>query len=340
MEPSRPRSETEHERLEGNAGHGSSPVAADPYRGKPPSEAEREGIDSWPYQWTPPWLRHSGVRRGLAGLGAVLLTAGSIAAVAWLAFRDDDPGPEDLGEVISERCNITEAQDAAGVDPMEPGTPAERSIATVQTNYGDVSVMLWGDLAPCGVEAFTHLAQTGFYTSHECDRLTTQPVDPTAILRCGSPGADPAAEDGAEESHGPGWRFQAETGMAGNDVADVLALVTDDRGRAGSAFALIRGAAIPTAGVSVIGGIVDGYEVLDQIAALSATVAYDDAPPVPVEIWGVTVTDLADLPTGPDTIGENTTPAAGTTTPAAGTTTADPTALGTPTGTPSATPTR
>jgi cyclophilin family peptidyl-prolyl cis-trans isomerase len=290
MEPSRPRSETEPERLGDSAGFGSSPVAADPYRGTAPWQ--REGGSSW--------------KRGLAGFGAVVLTAGSIAAVTWLAFRDGGGEPDDAPAVISERCHLTEAEDADGVEPMEPGTPADRSIATVQTNYGDISVMLWGDLAPCGVEAFTYLAQTGFYTSHACDRLTTQTVDPTAILRCGSPGLDPEAE----QSYGPGWRFQAETGMAGEDVADVLALITDDRGRAGSAFALIRGAAVPTAGVSVIGGIVDGYEVLDQIAALSATVAYDGAPPVPVEIWGVQVADLADF-TGPDTVGESTTPAVG-----------------------------
>ena len=141
-------------------------------------------------------------------------------------------------------------------------------------------------------------AQTGFYTSHECDRLTTQSVDPTAILRCGSPGY----EADSSETYGPGWRFQAETGMAGNDVADVLALVTDDQGQAGSSFALIRGAAVPTVGVSVIGGIVDGYEVLDQIAALTETVEYDGEPPLPVEIWGITVIDLTDLPTGPDTV--------------------------------------
>lgn len=293
MEPSRPRSETEHERLTGE------PVAANPYRG------------------TPPWQRGSGWKRGLAGIGAVLLTAGSIAAMVWLAFRDTGAEADADGEVISERCTVTEAEDAGPeVDPMEPGAPTDRLIATVQTNYGDIAILLWGDVAPCGVEAFTHLAQSGFYSTHECDRLTTQAVDPTAILRCGSPGADPESE--AEATYGPGWRFQAETAMAGNDVADVLALVTDERGRAGSAFALIRGAAVPTAGVSVIGGIVDGYEVLDEIAALTETVEADGAPPVPVEIWAVQVTELADLPTGPDTIGETPTAAAGTETAPSG----------------------
>lgn len=322
MEPRRDRSETEHE-----------PVASNPYRGTAPWQ--REGTGSW--------------KRGLAGLGAVVLTAGSIAAVTWLAFRDDGGEGAETGEVIAEQCTVTEADDAGqGADPMEAGTPAERSLATVQTNYGEIVVLLWGDLAPCGVQAFTHLSQTAFYASHECDRLTTQTVAPTAILRCGSPGSetdpeateDTAAEESeTEESYGPGWRFQAETGMAGNDVSDVLALITDDQGRAGSSFALIRGAAVPTPGVSVIGGIVDGYEVLDQIAALTPTVDYDGAPPVPVEIWGVTISDVNGLqtpPTGTGTPGLPTgtaTPPLGATTPPGTTPSGTPTGTATPSGT-------
>ncbi|GAA2270782.1 hypothetical protein GCM10009853_025600 [Glycomyces scopariae] len=296
------------------------------------AETEHEPVASSPFRSTPPWERGSGWRRGLAGLGAVLLTAGSIAAVAWLAFRDGDGEGGDTGEVISERCNITEADDTGGgADPLVPAAPPERSLAVIETNYGEIAVMLWGDLAPCGVDAFTHLSATGFYTSHQCDRLTTQPQDPTAVLRCGSPGRE-GAEDG-DASYGPGWRFQAETGMEGNDVADVLALVTDERGRAGSAFALVRGAAVPTAGVSVIGGIVDGFEVLDQIAALSETVEYDGVPPVPVEVWGITVSELTDLPTGPDTVGEFTTPAE------TGTPTGNPTGTASATATPTDGPT-
>jgi cyclophilin family peptidyl-prolyl cis-trans isomerase len=305
MEPRRDRSETDHE-----------PVASNPFRGTAPWQ--REGTGSW--------------KRGLAGLGAVALTAGSIAAVTWLAFRDDGSGAGAAGDLIAEQCTVTEADDAGqGADPMEAGAPAERSLATVQTSYGEIVVLLWGDLAPCGVQAFTHLAETQFYASHECDRLTTQAIDPTAILRCGSPGLASAAEDGeTDESYGPGWRFQAETGMAGNDVADVLALITDDKGRAGSSFALIRGAAVPTAGVSVIGGIVDGYDVLDQIAALTETVDFDGPPPVPVEIWGVTISGVEGLPIETATLPTGTaTPPLGTATP----TTPATAPSGTPTGT-------
>lgn len=279
----------------------------EPSRARPPAHDEPVGEN--PFRGTPPWQRSGGWKRGLAGLGAVLLTTGSVAAVTWLAFRDEGGQAAHDGEIISSQCHVTEADDAGeGAGPMSPGTPPERSLAVVQTNYGDITVMLWGDLAPCSVTAFTHLAETGFYYSHACDRLTTQAIDPTAILRCGSPMSDSDPE--SDETFGPGWRFQAETGMAGNDVADVLALVTDDRGRAGAAFALIRGAAIPTAGVSVIGGIVDGYEVLDQIAALSETVESDGPPQAPVEIWDVYVTDIEDLPTGPDTAAQTETPSA------------------------------
>ncbi|HEU5127517.1 MAG TPA: peptidylprolyl isomerase [Glycomyces sp.] len=281
MEPSGTRAETEYE-----------PVAADP---SSPTDAgdswQRSG--GWPYQWTPPWLRHSGVRRGLAGLGALVLTAGSIAGVSWLAFRDGGGEVEQAGEVIYERCRVTEADDAEPtVDAPRLGTPADRTIVTVETSHGALDVMLWGDLAPCGVEAFLHLAETGFYDGHDCDRLTTQQAMPTAILHCGSPGAEP----GSGEEHGPGWRYQAEVGMAGNDVQDVLALVLDEGGAAGSAFTLIRGQAVPTAGVSIIGGIVDGYEVLDAIAALPETIEHDGAPPQPVTVYSVTVAQESDLP--------------------------------------------
>ncbi|GAB3655045.1 peptidylprolyl isomerase [Glycomyces tarimensis] len=267
MEPSGTRAETEHE-----------PVAANPFGG------------------TPPWQRGGGWKRGLAGLGALLLTVGSVAGVSWLAFRDTGGEGIQVGDVIHERCSVTEADDAEPtVDAPRLGTPADRTIATIETNYGSVDVMLWGDLAPCGVEAFLHLAQTGFYDDHDCDRLTTQEIMPTAILHCGQPGAAGAE---STESFGPGWRYETEVGMAGVDVEDVLALVTDESGKSGSAFTLIRGQAVPTAGVSVIGGIIDGYEVLDAIAALADTVEYDGEPPQEVTVYAVTIVEESDLPTG------------------------------------------
>lgn len=269
MEPSGTRTETEHE-----------PVAANPYGG------------------TPPWQRRGGWKRGLAGLGALLLTVGSIVGVSWLAFRDGGGDDERAAEVVHERCRVVEADDAEPtVDAPRLGTPADRTIVTVETSHGTLDIMLWGDLAPCGVEAFLHLAGAGFYDGHDCDRLTTQRAMPTAILHCGSPGAEPESD----QTHGPGWRYQAEVGMVGTDVQDVLALVLDENGNAGSAFTLIRGQAVPTAGVSIIGGIVDGYEVLDAIAALPETVEHDGAPPQPITVYSVTVAEEADLPPGGET---------------------------------------
>lgn len=266
MEPSGTRTETEHE-----------PVAANPYGG------------------VPPWQRGGGWKRTLAGIGALILTTGSIVGVSWLAFRDDGGGERATEEVVHERCRVTEADDAEPiVDAPRLRTPADRTIATIETSHGSFDVMLWGDLAPCGVEAFLHLSRIGYYNGHDCDRLTAQRTEPTAILHCGSPGADPETDD----SHGPGWRYQTEVGMAGVDVQDVLALVTDESGKAGSAFVLIRGQAVPTAGVSIIGGIVDGYEVLDAIAALPEKVEYDGEPPQPITVHSITIAEETDLQTG------------------------------------------
>lgn len=258
-----------------------------------PAETEHEPVAANPFGGTPPWQRRGGWRRGLAGLGALVLTAGSIIGVSWLAFRDDGGGEDRAAEVVYERCRVTEADDAGSVvDPPKLDAPADRTIVTVETSHGRLEVMLWGDLAPCGVAAFLHLADVGFYNGHDCDRLTTQRAMPTAVLHCGSPGAE--ADSG--RTRGPGWRYQAEVGMAGVDVQDVLALVTDESGNAGSAFTLIRGQAVPTAGVSVIGGIIDGYEILDAIAALPEEVEYDGAPPQPITVYSVTVLEETDVP--------------------------------------------
>ncbi|GAB3995147.1 hypothetical protein GCM10029992_11630 [Glycomyces albus] len=198
-------------------------------------------------------------------------------------------------QVISERCQVVESDDAGPeTGPPGLGAPADRTVVSIETSHGTLDVLLWGDLAPCGVEAFLHLAQSGYYDSHDCDRLTTQETSPWVILQCGQPGREP---DG-DQTYGPGWRYQTEVGMEGNDVQDVLALVTDETGRAGSAFTLIRGQAVPTANVSVIGGIVDGFEVLDALAWVPDQSDYDGPPPEPVTIYGITVVDESDLPTG------------------------------------------
>ncbi|GAB3220876.1 hypothetical protein GCM10027447_05780 [Glycomyces halotolerans] len=279
-----------------------------------PAETEHEPVAANPYGGTPPWQRRGNWKQTLAGLGALVLTAGAIVGVSWLAFRDDGAAEPAAGEIIYERCRVTEAADAEPTVPAPRlGTAADRTVVTIETSHGTLEVMLWGDLAPCGVEAFLHLAESGFYDTHDCDRLTTQQASPYAILHCGRPGFDPEAT----ESFGPGWRYQTEVGMAGVDVADVLALVTDDKGNAGGAFTLIRGEAVPTEGVSIIGGIVDGFEVLDAIAVLPDSVEYDGEPPQPVTVYSITVIDEFEVdggdngpPHDPDRPGEDeTTPA-------------------------------
>ncbi|WP_199036314.1 peptidylprolyl isomerase [Glycomyces salinus] len=259
------------------------------------TETEYEPVAANPYKGTPPWQRRGGWKAGLAGLAALVLTAGSIVGVAWLAFRDGGDRADGGEQVISERCQVVESDDAGPeADPPGGGAPADRTVVSIETSHGTLDVMLWGDLAPCGVEAFLQLAQSGYYNTHDCDRLTTQETSPWVILQCGRPGWEPDND----LTYGPGWRYQTEVGMEGNDVQDVLALVTDETGRAGSAFTLIRGQAVPTANVSVIGGIVDGFEVLDALAWVPDQSTYDGQPPESITIYGITVIDESDLPTG------------------------------------------
>ncbi|QSB05349.1 peptidylprolyl isomerase [Natronoglycomyces albus] len=237
--------------------------------------------DAWADAEGPPWLGPGGWKRTLAGISALLLIFASVGAVSWWIFASDEEEPTRPNDVVlREECRITDAEDTVNLPPFTPGQPADRSLATIETNYGDIVVMLFGDLAPCGVEAFTYLAQAGFYASHDCDWLTTQPQEPTAVLECGQPGPD---------GDGPGWRYLAEVAMAGETVLDALALKTDDTGQAGSSFTLVRGQSVATAGISVIGQIIDGFDVLDQIGALPEAIEYSAEPPQPVTVYNVTI---------------------------------------------------
>lgn len=240
--------------------------------------------DTWADDEQPPWLGPGGWKRTLAGITSLLLILAAISTVTWWLFQtDSDESTGDSDTVLHEECRVTESDDASSVPPFQPGEPEERTLATISTSYGDIDIMLFGDIAPCGVDAFTHLAETGFYTGHDCDWLTTQTEEPTAVLECGQPEGDP---------DGPGWRYLAEVGMTGETILDALAIKTDDSGRAGSAFTLIRGQSVATAGASVIGQIIDGFDVLDQIAALPEAIEYSAEPPEPVTVYNVTMETL------------------------------------------------
>lgn len=237
-----------------------------------------------PFGPTPPWLQRGTGRRSLVGLSITLVLVMVVAGLGWLLFSGDEEATAEPDDVTVDSCGVTEHDDEGLViAPPRLGTAADRATATITTNYGDITVLLFGDVAPCGVSGFNYLAAQGFYTNNDCYRISTQPAEPTVTLRCGDPQGT--------GNGGPGYRFRAEQKFEGQPAFDAFALINNETGQAGSSFAFIRGQAIPTASLSVIGQVISGFEILDQIGASAGLDSYDGVPPQQVMIMSVTITE-------------------------------------------------
>jgi len=238
--------------------------------------------DDDPFGPAPPWLQRGTGRRSALGIGLTLVLVAALAGVGWLLFGGGEEATAQSEEIDSIGCQVKEHPDEGlMIAAPQLGSSADRLTATVSTNYGDVTVLLFGDVAPCGVSGFSYLATQGFYTNNACYRITTQAVEPTVTLRCGDPQGT--------GSGGPGYRFQAEQKFEGRPGFDAFALINDQSGKAGSSFAFVRGQSIPTSSLSVIGQVIAGFDVLDQIGASAGLDSYDGAPPQQVSILAITI---------------------------------------------------
>jgi peptidyl-prolyl cis-trans isomerase B (cyclophilin B) len=81
----------------------------------------------------------------------------------------------------------------AGKVPTEPAQVS----ASMETNQGDIGLMLDNGKSPCTVNSFASLANQGFFKDTTCHRLTTS--DSLSVLQCGDPTA--------QGTGGPGFMF-------------------------------------------------------------------------------------------------------------------------------------
>ncbi|MFC4333838.1 peptidylprolyl isomerase [Salininema proteolyticum] len=270
---------------------------------KHPAGRGEEPVASNPFRTTPPWQRESGGWKGaVVGIAVLVLALGGIAGVAYLAMSGSDEGGADDALPASGTCGAVDADDEEPLaERPDFAIPPERSTAVIETDYGSVEILLFGNVSPCGVAGFSALAGQGYYDGHDCHRVQISPQQPTTVVDCGEPGrgfTDDALDEwtgsGGPKGHGPGWRYQAEVDGAGKLMGDVLALPLDDEGRAGSAFTLVRGDSVPSGNLSVIGQVVDGYQVLDAIAASVPTETYEGMPPQAITIRGVEIRAMSE----------------------------------------------
>lgn len=232
----------------------------------------------------PPWESPGRPRNAIIGMVLVLALLGVAGLVGWVLFKPTADEPTGAVGEASGPCDMRTVDElpGGGGEPVFGQAPPRQTV-TIVTNLGNVTAMLFGDLAPCGVTSFANLAARSYYTSKACPEMTTAMTEPTLVLRCGEPAGQ----------GGPGYRVRGEHPFADAPVVDALALVNDERGLSGGEFAFVRGQSIPTNNLTVIGQVIDGFGILDSIAATGGGQTFTGAPPQPITILSVTVLSSA-----------------------------------------------
>ncbi|CAJ1583573.1 peptidylprolyl isomerase [[Mycobacterium] wendilense] len=171
-----------------------------------------------------------------------------------------------------------------------PTDPAQVSVS-METNQGNVGLMLDNAKSPCTVNSFVSLAQQGYFDDTVCHRLTTTPG--LSVLQCGDPTGS--------GSGGPGYQFPNEYPTnqypAGSPAAQspvvyprgTLAMANAGPGTNGSQFFLVYADSQLPPQYTVFGTIDEtGLGTLDRVANAGVEGgAADGAPANEVRITSV-----------------------------------------------------
>ncbi|HLS40660.1 MAG TPA: peptidylprolyl isomerase [Ornithinicoccus sp.] len=164
--------------------------------------------------------------------------------------------------------------------------PADRLEATLRTNCGDLTLELYGDLAPVTVASFQFLAGEGYWENSPCHRLTTAGI---FVLQCGDPTGTGRGT--------PGYTFGIENAPAdGRYPRGTVAMARsrDPNSNGGQFFIVHQDTQLPVndGGYSVFGKVTSGMEIIDQIAELGVDGgAADGVPAQMISILQVEVTE-------------------------------------------------
>ncbi len=162
-----------------------------------------------------------------------------------------------------------------------PTEPAQVS-ASMETNQGDIGLMLDNGKAPCTVNSFASLANQGFFKDTTCHRLTTS--ESLSVLQCGDPTG--------QGTGGPGYQFPNEYPTNQYQPDDpklaepvlyprgTLAMANAGPGTNGSQFFLVYKDSKLAPNYTVFGTIDEtGLATLDKIAADGTADGSEDGKP-------------------------------------------------------------
>ncbi len=246
----------------------------------------------------------------IGGAAAAVVVVAAVVATVVITNRDSDtetasaattspptttPAPAGPGGLpafaapagLGENCQYPATGEPASKEANPPRTgkvptePAQIS-ASMETNQGDIGLMLDNGKSPCTVNSFASLAQQGYFNDTPCHRLTTSAS--LSVLQCGDPTG--------EGTGGPGYQFANEypTNQYQPDDPKLMQPVTYPRGTLamanagadtnGSQFFLVYQDSQLPPNYTVFGTIDEtGLATLDKIAAAGVAGGGEDGPP-------------------------------------------------------------
>lgn len=160
-------------------------------------------------------------------------------------------------------------------DPRQTPSSGEQQL-TLQTNHGDIPLVLDRALAPCTVQNMVFLAHQKYFDDTVCHRLTAYQTPPSAlsVLQCGDPlgsgWGDPgySFKDELDSAQAlPNWPGFPD-GSRKNYPRGTLAMANGGPDTNGSQFFLVYKDSRLRPDYTVFGHITEaGMKVLDEIAA-------------------------------------------------------------------------
>jgi peptidyl-prolyl cis-trans isomerase B (cyclophilin B) len=211
----------------------------------------------------------------VAAPAATTAPAASAPAEASAAPTEDDEPTGDPGCEYVEDESAEPAREV--VLPPTEGVETEQVYnVTIATNRGDIVFEMDSAQAPCTANNLRSLAHFGYYDDTPCHRLTTQGI---SVLQCGDPTGTGTG--------GPGYTFADENLEGATYERGTVAMANAGPGTNGSQFFLVYEDSSLPANYTPFGKIVDGLDVLEEVAAAGSDESNgtgDGKPKLPVQI--------------------------------------------------------
>jgi peptidyl-prolyl cis-trans isomerase B (cyclophilin B) len=144
--------------------------------------------------------------------------------------------------------------------------------AVISTNFGDIHLSFFPNLAPVTVRNFKRLSDSGFY-----DGLLFHRIIPDFLIQGGDPLSRNCLYRNKWGFGGPNWNMMAEFNRCGNKRGTISMARLQNPNRVGSQFFIaIKDLNFLNRAYAVFGKVTTGMEIVDHISSLKTDAS--DAP--------------------------------------------------------------